>query len=114
YSYPSCATFNVLLALLNGVARLARRTLNGCGRAGFLTELGDNGVSRVAVRCRAELIAPIWPPNRHYRSYPKTLCMAMSDCLLPISFARRSSVIGAEHGCKRGTLPFLAGAMTCS
>ncbi|KAF8126163.1 hypothetical protein EV363DRAFT_1348921 [Boletus edulis] len=27
YSYPSCATFNVLLALLNGVARLAcRRT----------------------------------------------------------------------------------------
>ncbi|KAF8125950.1 hypothetical protein EV363DRAFT_1349183, partial [Boletus edulis] len=46
YSYPSCATFNVLLALLNGVARLAQTRCQRC-------------LPRHAARCRAELIAPI-------------------------------------------------------
>ncbi|KAF8140412.1 hypothetical protein EV363DRAFT_1152014, partial [Boletus edulis] len=91
YSYTSCATFNVLLALLNGVARLAQTRCQRC-------------LPRPAVRCRAVLIAPIQKP---------TLRMAMGAELfaanilfstqtrrqkrLVVSVQARRSVMGRVH-----------------
>ncbi|KAF8416539.1 hypothetical protein L210DRAFT_3582612 [Boletus edulis BED1] len=73
YSYPSCAT------LLNGNETRCQRCL-----------------PRHAVRCRAELIAPIQTPCTNPGAHGDGRGTA------------RHSVMGAEHGCKRGTLPFFS------
>ncbi|KAF8420317.1 hypothetical protein L210DRAFT_3574651 [Boletus edulis BED1] len=102
YSYPSCATFNVLLALLNGVARLAQTRCQRC-------------LLRHAVRCRAVLIAPIQKPTLRMAMGAEPfaaniLCSTDTHRRkgLVVSVQARRCVMGAEHGCKRGTLSFFS------
>ncbi|KAF8420262.1 hypothetical protein L210DRAFT_3574739 [Boletus edulis BED1] len=93
YSYPSCAT------LLNGNETRCQRCL-----------------PHHAVRCRAELIAPIQTPTLAHMAMGAGLFAANILCSthtrrrkrLVVSVQARHSVMGAEHGCKRGTLPFFS------